>query len=660
MNYRLNTSVNPLAYMSNPNHSYLATWDLRDNIGVDQSQLTIVILSLNRIQLTKELLNSLKTHIPHFNGKILIMDNGSSPSSIKELSQFLRTFPFSSQLVELHNNYGISGGRNRSIPYVSTEWIMFLDNDIYFTDNPFPAARDAISQLGCHFLNMPLRDASGNYISALGGHLDITLTSDIPQITCRSAYSGNTTNALEVEPFLSTHVHGGSNIIKKSTFQALGGFDDTIFIGYEDVDLSIRIYNAGLKIGNCGKLYLIHNHVSQDTTEDKTYEQIRFSLERIKSCADYFRTKHNLNIWDEETEYAITQRLETLSKPQPIAGTSNTNLPKIALVVDVPNWAFHHIAQQIQRHLSNDFEIKVIFASELSSIWDLFPEVMNYDLIHFFWRPHLLELLSPNAYKYLASRGITKQDYLNLLKKVKLSTAVYDHLYLESRELQKYQPAFHIVSGYYVSSNKLYNIYNALPRCPHPVCTIHDGIDLSVFSPSHLERLDCSSSDPLIIGWAGNSNWNSPSAGSKGVHTILKPAVAELQQEGYAITLLLADSQGNRRHHSEMPSFYNQLHVYVCTSSTEGTPNPVLEAMACGVPIISTNVGIVPDILGPIQQKYILAERSVEALKQKLCILYDNRHLLRALSQENLNLIKNYSWEKQTALFKLYFNQIIG
>ncbi|WZB73295.1 glycosyltransferase family 4 protein [Achromobacter xylosoxidans] len=43
-----------------------------------------------------------------------------------------------------------------------------------------------------------------------------------------------------------------------------------------------------------------------------------------------------------------------------------------------------------------------------------------------------------------------------------------------------------------------------------------------------------------------------------------------------------------------MPAYYNSLDLYVCPSAIEGTPNPVLEAMACGVPVISTDVGIVP------------------------------------------------------------------
>jgi len=70
--------------------------------------------------------------------------------------------------------------------------------------------------------------------------------------------------------------------------------------------------------------------------------------------------------------------------------------------------------------------------------------------------------------------------------------------------------------------------------------------------------------------------------------------------------------------HTEMVNCYSKIDLYVCTSKIEGTPNPILEAMACGVPIISTDVGIVPQVLGPKQSEFILTERSVHGLKRAI------------------------------------------
>ncbi|HDX2677011.1 TPA: glycosyltransferase, partial [Escherichia coli] len=91
----------------------------------------------------------------------------------------------------------------------------------------------------------------------------------------------------------------------------------------------------------------------------------------------------------------------------------------------------------------------------------------------------------------------------------------------------------------------------------------------------------------------------------KGYHSLLKPAVEQLQSEGLNIELVLADRQLGFIPHDEMVKYYSQIDVYVCPSKIEGTPNPVLESMACGVPVISTDVGVVKDAFGEMQKEWI-------------------------------------------------------
>ena len=46
----------------------------------------------------------------------------------------------------------------------------------------------------------------------------------------------------------------------------------------------------------------------------------------------------------------------------------------------------------------------------------------------------------------------------------------------------------------------------------------------------------------------------------------------------------------------EMPTYYRQIHVYACSSAAEGFGLPILEACACGRPVVSFEVGVVPDL----------------------------------------------------------------
>jgi hypothetical protein len=111
--------------------------------------------------------------------------------------------------------------------------------------------------------------------------------------------------------------------------------------------------------------------------------------------------------------------------------------------------------------------------------------------------------------------------------------------------------------------------------------------------------------------------------------------------------------------HNEMNDYYNSIDICVCASDIEGTPNPALEGMACGLPVISTDVGVVPQLFGALQQNYILPSRTVEDLKSKLKDLIENPQKRKALSQENLEEIKNWTWEKQCQKFDNFFKAML-
>jgi glycosyltransferase involved in cell wall biosynthesis len=102
------------------------------------------------------------------------------------------------------------------------------------------------------------------------------------------------------------------------------------------------------------------------------------------------------------------------------------------------------------------------------------------------------------------------------------------------------------------------------------------------------------------------------------------------------------------------------IDVYVCASKIEGTPNPVLESMACGVPIISTDVGIVPQAFGPLQAEFILAERTVDAVADALRRLLREPALLKELSKENMRMIADWDWAIKAEKFAVFFDACLS
>lgn len=337
------------------------------------------------------------------------------------------------------------------------------------------------------------------------------------------------------------------------------------------------------------------------------------------------------------------------------------NKPKVALIVDVYNWSFYNRAIILKEKLEEFYDIKIIPAHTAleNNMLQLILILQNYDLVHFFWRRVLFNLCD-ESYEFKRNNINVKEFLEDKFSHVAKTTCIADHALLDSENIEQSKKAINFVDNYYVISNKLYDLYNNLDGFKNPYGIIVNGINLDIFKPQNLERFKNRESNRLIIGWSGNSKWGGDGHDDiKGVHTILIPAVEELKKEGYQIELKLADKSDKFTPVNEMPKYYNSIDLYVCTSKTEGGPNPVIEAMACGVPIISTDVGFVKMILGLKQQNYVLEERNISCLKEKIKEIYNNNKILEELSEENIVQAQKYDYNNIKWEFKKFFDDTL-
>ncbi len=82
--------------------------------------------------------------------------------------------------------------------------------------------------------------------------------------------------------------------------------------------------------------------------------------------------------------------------------------------------------------------------------------------------------------------------------------------------------------------------------------------------------------------------------------------------------------------HDDLPKYLNQLRLLVLPSYTEGLPNIMLEAMACGTPVLATPVGAIPDVIVDGRTGFIMENNSPE------CIVVN---VIRALNSPGLEQI---------------------
>lgn len=344
-------------------------------------------------------------------------------------------------------------------------------------------------------------------------------------------------------------------------------------------------------------------------------------------------------------------------------------MKKICLVCDVPNWAFDIIAKKIASDLKENFIIDIKYfdvRESAENFFEFLEEVKSYDMIHFFWRKILLQMGSKTFKNKVVQNYGDYEAYIENISK-KISTGVYDFLFLKEEEISTFKNIFNKYSkSYYVISKKLFETYSKIESYKPAYGIVHDVCNTSNMLPKNLERFE-NINRSLVVGWVGNSAIKYDGVDLKGFHSLIKPVIQELIEEGYNIIEHYADRNIKWRTPEEMPDYYNEIDVCLCTSIMEGTPLPILEAMSCGVPIISTDVGVVPEALGDKQKAYIIGDREYgkndesvrKKLKEKLIEIYENRTILNELSKENLESIQNYDGGKITIEYKKYFEKFL-
>jgi len=95
-----------------------------------------------------------------------------------------------------------------------------------------------------------------------------------------------------------------------------------------------------------------------------------------------------------------------------------------------------------------------------------------------------------------------------------------------------------------------------------------------------------------------------------------------------------------------MPTFYQKLDIYLCASLSEGFSLSVLEAAACGLPIISTRVGGCVDLIEDGKNGF-LVDRTVDAFVAKIELLKNN-DLRNKISMQIVQDVRDkWCWSKR-------------
>lgn len=303
--------------------------------------------------------------------------------------------------------------------------------------------------------------------------------------------------------------------------------------------------------------------------------------------------------------------------------------PLVLCIVDRPNWAHDRKTRALAAALAGKYNLVTRYRSEVSE-----ADIDSADLVLvYYW-------LTIDQLPHLKRAFIRARD--------RLMIGVCGERELEDAWRR---PGLRMLSklprAVFANSLKLAKQLEA--KLTREIFYTPNGVDTNFFRPA----LESAPSTPLRVGWAGSLT--NHSSIHRGVHEFIAPAVAAVE----GVELCLAAREDRWRNADEMREFYQSLHVYVCVSLSEGTPNPCLEAAACGLPIVTTPVGNMPELIRD-GENGLFVTRDVDDIAAKLRRLRDAPELRERMGHSARQSVEEaWDWRDQANHYAEMFGAVL-
>lgn len=106
----------------------------------------------------------------------------------------------------------------------------------------------------------------------------------------------------------------------------------------------------------------------------------------------------------------------------------------------------------------------------------------------------------------------------------------------------------------------------------------------------------------------------------------------------------------------DLPALYSAAQAFVYPSLYEGFGLPPLEAMACGAPVITSNVTSLPEVVGDAGLTH--APEDVRELARAMAQLLSDANLRAHLKQAGLERARQFSWERAARATQAVYDEV--
>ncbi|NMM61281.1 glycosyltransferase [Clostridium sp. P21] len=216
-----------------------------ENYVVNRHKTSIIILTYNNFQYTKQCIESIRKFTEKNSYEIIVVDNNSTDKTIDWLKQ-----QNDIRLISNENNLGFPKGCNQGIEISTGDSILLLNNDTIVTPN-------WLTNLNKALWSARKIGAVGAITNSCSYCQSIDVNYDSIDEMIKFASKNNISDNSKWEERI--RLVGFCMLIKKKVIDEIGTFDERFTPGnYEDDDYSYRILNAGYKLLLCKDTFIHH------------------------------------------------------------------------------------------------------------------------------------------------------------------------------------------------------------------------------------------------------------------------------------------------------------------------------------------------------------------------------------------------------------------
>ena len=195
-----------------------------------------------------------------------------------------------------------------------------------------------------------------------------------------------------------------------------------------------------------------------------------------------------------------------------------------------------------------------------------------------------------------------------------------------------------------------------------PIKVIYNGVDTNHFFPDSQKKYDQTA---IRVLFSGNLTTRKGAHWLSRIANYLHPKITIFYTQGLRSSKVLTDSPNLQSvgavPFKEMPYKYQQMDILLMPSVREGFSLAVLEAMACGLPVVANNCTSLPEQIDDGKGGFLCPIGDVRSIAEKINFLAESPGLRREMGEYNrVKVEKMFTVEKMTAGYRELFEEVLA